>query len=101
VLLATAAVKDHFGAGALYGVAVVSGFVDLDAITLSTARLAAAERLEAATAWRVILTAALSNMVFKTAIAWGLGSTRLLLRLLAPVAATLGGGVALLLLWPW
>jgi uncharacterized membrane protein (DUF4010 family) len=100
VLLATAAVKDHFGARALYGVAVVSGFVDLDAITLSTARLAAADRLEAETAWRVILTAALSNMLFKTGIAWVLGSTRLLLRLAMPVAATLGGGLAVLLAWP-
>jgi uncharacterized membrane protein (DUF4010 family) len=100
VLLATAAVKDHFGARALYGVAVVSGFVDLDAITLSTARLAAADRLEPATAWRVILTAALSNMAFKTGIAWVLGSTRLMARLWLPVAAVLAGGVALLLLWP-
>lgn len=100
VIFATAAAKDYFGNRALYGVAAISGVVDVDAITLSTARLAAAERLSTDTTWRVILIATLANLLFKTGIAWVLGSTRLLLRLLLPIAATLAGGLALLLAWP-
>lgn len=100
VIFATAAAKDYFGDRALYGVAAISGVVDVDAITLSTARLAAAERLSTDTAWRVILIATLTNLVFKTGIAWALGSTRLLLRLALPIAVTLAGGLALLLAWP-
>ncbi|MGH8614934.1 MAG: DUF4010 domain-containing protein [Gammaproteobacteria bacterium] len=46
IIFATAAAKDYFGGRALYGIALVSGFVDVDAITLSTARLAAAQRVE-------------------------------------------------------
>lgn len=100
VLFATAAAKDYFGDRALYGLAAISGVVDVDAITLSTARLAAAERLGADTTWRVILIAMLTNLLFKTGVAWALGSTRLLLRLVLPIAATLAGGLALLLAWP-
>lgn len=100
VIFATAAAKDYFGDRALYGVAAISGILDVDAITLSTARLAAAERLDANTTWRVILIATLANLLFKTAVAWLLGSGRLLLRLLLPIAATLAGGLALLLAWP-
>ncbi|MGH8609448.1 MAG: DUF4010 domain-containing protein, partial [Gammaproteobacteria bacterium] len=49
VIFATAAAKDYFGDQALYGIALVSGFVAVDAITLSTARLAAAQRVDVTT----------------------------------------------------
>lgn len=100
VIFVTAAAKDYFGEQALFGVAFVSGFVDVDAITLSTAQLAVAGRLESDMAWRVILIATLSNLVFKTGIATIIGSRRLLAHLLIPVGAALAGGIALLLLWP-
>lgn len=100
VILATAAAKDYFGDRALYGVAAISGVLDVDAITLSSARLAAAGRLDLDATWRVILVATLANLVFKTGVAWVVGSTRLLLRLLLPMAVVLAGGIALLLLWP-
>jgi uncharacterized membrane protein (DUF4010 family) len=100
VILATAAAKDYFGDRALYAVAFVSGFVDVDAITLSTAQLADDERLSARTAWRVIVIATLTNLAFKTGIATLLGSSRLLARLAPYVGLAIAGGVALLLLWP-
>lgn len=100
VIFVTAAAEDYFGAQALYAVAFISGFVDVDAITLSTSRLAAGARMDPATAWRVILTASLTNLLFKTAAAWALGSSRLMARLLLPVGVSLAGGIALLLLWP-
>lgn len=100
ITLATAAAKDYLGNRALFALAFVSGFVDVDAITLSTARLAAAKRLDTSTAWRVILIASLTNLLFKAGVAWVLGSKRLLLRVAIPFAAILAGGLALLFIWP-
>jgi uncharacterized membrane protein (DUF4010 family) len=100
ILFATAAAKNLLGPQALYGVAVVSGFVDVDAITLSTSRLAATQKIEIDTAWRLILIATLSNIVFKTGLAFALGSGALLARLIVPVGIILAGGAAIVLAWP-
>lgn len=99
VTLGTAAASHHFGGAALYSIAVISGFVDVDAITLSTARQAAGGTVDSATAWRVILVAVMTNLAFKVAIAGLLGSPRLLLRLILPAVVALAGGAALLLFW--
>jgi uncharacterized membrane protein (DUF4010 family) len=100
VILATAAAKDYFGSRALYAVAFVSGFVDVDAITLSTARLAATQKIDTTTAWRLVAIATLTNVLFKTALAFALGSSKLFARLIVPVAAILAGGIVLILAWP-
>lgn len=100
VIFATAAAKDYFGDRALYAVAFVSGFVDVDAITLSTAQLANQERLSPQSAWHIILIATLTNLMFKTGIATLLGSTRLFVRLALPVGAAIAGGVGLFVFWP-
>jgi len=81
VLLAAAAAQQHFQNKGLYAVAVLSGLTDMDAITLSTSRLAEDGRLAAGTAWRVILVAMLANLVFKGAVVGILGSRRLLMRM--------------------
>jgi uncharacterized membrane protein (DUF4010 family) len=81
VLVAAAAANEHFGGRGLYVVAVLSGLTDMDAITLSTSRLAHEGKLAADTAWRVILVAVLSNLVFKGAVVGVLGSRALLLRI--------------------
>ncbi len=77
VLFAAAAVKERFGSSGLYVVAALSGLTDVDAITLSTAQLVNAERLAADSAWRVILVAALSNLLFKAGAVAALGHRRL------------------------
>jgi uncharacterized membrane protein (DUF4010 family) len=100
ILFITAAAKDLLGGQALYAVAAVSGFVDVDAITLSTSRLAASEKIEATTAWRLIIVATLSNVIFKTGLAFALGSGALFARLLVPVGIILAGGAALMFVWP-
>ena len=100
IIFATAAVKEHFGGGALYVVAVVSGLVDVDAVTLSTARLAGSQRMDADAAWRVILVASLANVGFKAGAALLLGSAALFMRLAPVLLAAFGAGVALLLFWP-
>lgn len=99
-IFTTAAAKDHFGDQALYLVAVISGFVDVDAITLSSAQLAAAQRIDATTTWRVILIAVLVNLVFKAGLALSLGSAQLFWRLALPIGLSLAGGILILLVWP-
>lgn len=100
VIFAAAAAKDYFGSEALYLVAVVSGFVDVDAITLSSAQLAVTERIEPLTAWRVILIASLTNLFFKAGMVLILGSAKLFWRLAVPFSASIAGGILILMAWP-
>jgi uncharacterized membrane protein (DUF4010 family) len=100
VLLGVAAAKDLFAETGLYVVAVLSGLTDMDAITLSTARLAEQERLEVGTAWRIILVAAMSNLVFKGVLVGVLGHRRLFVRIALAYSLAIVGGVLLVFLWP-
>jgi uncharacterized membrane protein (DUF4010 family) len=63
-------------------IAALSGLTDMDAITLSTARLvqAGAENngLSATDGWRLIVIAAMSNLTFKVGLVAVSGSRRLL-----------------------
>ena len=101
VLFAVAAAR-HYSAGsqALFGVAALSGLTDVDAITLSSARLVDAGRLEADTAWRLIVVATLSNIAFKGAMAYVVGGRALGRKLLVSFGLGLAAGAALLALWP-
>jgi uncharacterized membrane protein (DUF4010 family) len=100
VLLAVAIVRHHFGSAGLYVVAVLSGLTDMDAITLSTARLVERGKLATDTGWRVILLAGLANLLFKGVVVVALGSRALALRIILLFAAAAVGGGALLYAWP-
>jgi uncharacterized membrane protein (DUF4010 family) len=100
VLFSVAAVKDHFGGTALYGVAIISGLTDMDAITLSVSRMVTDGRIESVSGWRLILVASLSNIIFKGVVAGLLGGYRLGLRLAIYFGLALAGGLAILWLWP-
>lgn len=101
VLFAVAAARHYTeGSGALYGVAALSGMTDVDAITLSTARLVASDRLEPGTAWRLIVLATLTNLLFKGVLAFVIGGRALGRRLLLPFGLGLAAGCALLCFWP-
>jgi uncharacterized membrane protein (DUF4010 family) len=100
VIFAIAAAKDYFGTGGLYVVAVLSGLTDLDAITLSTGRLAAANRIDIATGWRLILLAALANLVFKGGIVAVLGPPALTWRIVVLFGIAVVGGLLIFWLWP-
>jgi uncharacterized membrane protein (DUF4010 family) len=97
ILLVAAAVKHHLGEQALYLLAIVSGLTDVDAITLSTARLVNTGVLDPASGWRIVVAAALSNVAGKAVFAATLAGRRLVLRILLPYAATLLAGAALIL----
>ncbi len=135
VLLATAYAKEKVGATGIYTVAAISGSTDMDAITLSVARMAndashaasagadavqhaadaaasgnagggdgVAETMSgvgitAATAWRAILIAAASNMVFKVGIAAFLGGRRLALWLAGAFAILIAVTGVLVAVW--
>ncbi|MFM7103333.1 MAG: MgtC/SapB family protein [Verrucomicrobiota bacterium] len=99
VTLAVALAREHFGPGALYAVATLSGLTDLDAITLSTAQLVHAGQLDGTVAGRVVMTASLSNLVFKAGLAVVVGSRSVARPVVRFLGAALAGGLALLL-WP-
>ncbi len=97
---ASALVKDKFGESGLYVVSLISGLTDLDAITLSTAKMAEQNEIEAYLGWRLILLAVLSNLIFKAGLAMVLGG-----RVLGKMIAILFGilvlaGLVIFFMWP-
>lgn len=100
VLLAIAAAKQQFGQTALYGVAILSGLTDMDAITLSLGRMVEELRIEPDTGWRLILTASLANLVFKAGAVAFLASWRFTLKMLSFFGLAMAGGLLILWLWP-
>lgn len=100
VILAVAAAKEYFGNRGIYVVALISGFTDVDAITLSTANLAGAGTIETGTAWRAMVIATLTNMIFKAGAAGMLGGMALFRRVLLLFGVPFLAGLAVLFFWP-
>ncbi len=96
ILLATAYSKEKFGNSGLMIVAVISGLTDVDAMTLSTARLVDTGKLLPKDGWSVIVAAVLSNLAFKGVLAGVLGGKQLFKAILFSWAATLAAGIILL-----
>jgi uncharacterized membrane protein (DUF4010 family) len=96
VLLALAAAQYFWHGRGIYAVAFFSGLTEMDAVTLSTARLSASDPMVAADGWRIIVVAATANLVSKAAIAGLLGGWRLLVRIAALFAISAVGGLAML-----
>jgi uncharacterized membrane protein (DUF4010 family) len=91
---------DKFGNQALYAVSVISGLTDLDAITLSTAKMAEKKEIEPELGWRLILVAAMSNLVFKGGLAMMMGSPYLRKRVALLFGLLIITGIAIVFLWP-
>jgi uncharacterized membrane protein (DUF4010 family) len=100
ITLGIAAANDHFGNSGLYVVAVISGLTDMDAITLSTARMMANGHVIADTGWRLILIAGLANLVFKGGMTYFLGGKQLGHRVNIAFGIALLAGIGLVWLWP-
>ncbi|MDX1578930.1 MAG: DUF4010 domain-containing protein [Gemmatimonadota bacterium] len=100
VLFGVALAREHFGNQGLYIVAGLSGLTDMDAITLSTAKLIDSGQLDVGTGWRMIVVGALSNLVFKAGVVAVAGHRRLLGRVAAAFGLAIAAGIALVLLWP-
>ena len=97
VLFVVAAVKERYGNRGLYMVAGLSGLTDVDAITLSTAQLFNAGRLNAEDGWRLIVIAAVSNLIFKAGAVAALGRRRLFVRILPAYGIVIAAGILMLL----
>ncbi len=100
ILFAITFAREYLGQAGLYVVAALSGMTDMDAITLSTASMIADERLDASTGWRIILIAAMANIVFKGAAVFALGSAALRRHIAVSFGIILAAGAAVLVLWP-
>jgi uncharacterized membrane protein (DUF4010 family) len=100
VLLVVAGAQDLLGDAGLFGAAAVSGLTDVDALTLSTSRLVATDRLSPDTGWRLVVVGILANLAFKLILAATLGSRSFARRLGVLGGVAIAAGLALLLLWP-
>lgn len=99
VLLGVASANAWFGQRSLYLVAVISGLTDVDAITLSTSRLAQTGQIGATLAWRLIILAAMANLVFKAGIVAVLGEKRMFGIVAGLSAISVATGGAILMFW--
>jgi uncharacterized membrane protein (DUF4010 family) len=100
VLFAVSYAKQRAGTGGLYLVSALSGLTDVDAITLSVARLVGSEQIDPRQGWRLIVVALLSNLAFKGAMAALLGDGRLRRWILLLFGLQLLAGGAVLAFWP-
>lgn len=99
VLIAVAWAKENFGTQGLYVVAVLSGLTDMDAITLSLSEMVNRKQIEPRDGWRLILVAAMSNLVFKAAMVASLGSRRLLGRIAILFSIAFAISLGVILFW--
>lgn len=99
VLLALAMAQYYWRGRGLYAVAFLSGLTEMDAITLSTARMSLTDSLVASDGWRMIVLAAMANLISKASIAGLLGGWRLLVRISLLFAIPMLGGAVLLWLF--
>src|SRR5690606_34107267 len=96
VLLTAAWLSDFAGSRGLYVLALVSGLTDVDAITLSSLRLFALDRLELGVTVTAIGIAMLANLGFKLGMAAVIGGRELGLKVaigMGAVGLGLAGGV--------
>lgn len=100
ILLGVAAAKDYFGQGGLLIVSIISGFTDMDAITLSLANTVNRSDLEAQQAWRYILIASFANLAFKGGMVSVLGSRQMSRYVLPAFGITILLGLLVIWWWP-
>ncbi|MBT9591156.1 MAG: MgtC/SapB family protein [Thiobacillus sp.] len=96
VLLAAAWLSDWLGTGGLYGVALVSGLTDVDAITLSSLRLHNLDKLSVAVLVNVITLAVLANLAFKSTLALTIGGWQMARHAIAGMGTV---GLGLVVAW--
>jgi uncharacterized membrane protein (DUF4010 family) len=96
----SAAAKDKFGNEGLYVVSILSGLTDMDAITLSTAKMTEQKSIEASLGWRLILIAFLANLVFKGGIAMVIAGKDFAKTIGLIFGIAILTGLVILFIWP-
>lgn len=99
ILMAVAVSKQYFGERGLYFIAILSGLTDMDAITLSVTEMVKSQKVSENAGWRLILVAALSNLVFKAGMVVILSERHLIRRVLVGFGVAAIGGAFLLAFW--
>jgi len=99
ILLAIAAVKDHYGVQGLYVVAAASGLAEVHALALSTSQLVESGRLGGAEGWRIVVVALISNLILKGAAVAMFGVRRLWQKVALPYVLTMAAGLGIVLGW--
>ena len=101
VLWGLAAAKQYLGSDALYVVAALSGLTDMDAITLSTGRMVESPTsdLSSDIGWRLLVTASISNLFFKSLMVAIIGGKKLFIRVFALFLIPIISGSLLLVFW--
>ncbi len=94
VLLLSAWLVDAVGSGGAYGVALLSGLTDVDAITLSSLRLFDMGTLTALQMTTAVVLALGANAVFKLGIVWMVGGVGLFRRCAPTLIAVMAGAGA-------
>jgi uncharacterized membrane protein (DUF4010 family) len=100
IKMVTAWGNEQFHSAGLYLIGAISGLTDMDAITLSVSELSRNGKADAATAWRVILIAIMSNFVFKGGCVLVLGCSRLKKWIVLFFGGSILGGLAILRFFP-
>jgi len=98
VLVAAAWLSYYAGSRGLYGLALVSGLTDVDAITLSSLRLFELGKIDAQQVVSAIVIAYVSNMAFKlglVAVVGGMALARLCMPTMIAILGGLGGAWAI------
>ncbi|MDC8001125.1 MgtC/SapB family protein [Aequorivita todarodis] len=99
ILLAVAFTQEKFGDSGLYIVSIIGGLANKDAITLSLSQHIKSG-VEVSLGWKLIMTAVISNMVFKVIIASVLGNRQLTKWLGAAMFLSIAAGLLMIWLWP-
>ena len=94
VLLLSAWLVDAVGSSGAYGVALLSGLTDVDAITLSSLRLFDMGTLTALQMTTAVVLALGANAVFKLGIVWMVGGVGLFRRCAPTLIAVMAGAGA-------
>lgn len=98
ILVATSAAQGYFGSTGIYATSLLSGLADVDAITLSMARLSgAAGDVDARTAARAIVLGAAANTLLKGGVVVATGARQIRIPILGGTVAILA--TAGLMLW--
>jgi uncharacterized membrane protein (DUF4010 family) len=100
VMLLGKGLQNTFGEAGVLALAAASGVTDVDAITLSLARMSLDDLLASIAVSGVIIAACVNNLV-KASMATVIGGRRLGLRVGAPLVASTLGGLLTVWLWVW
>lgn len=96
ILYLSAWTRHNFGEAGLYAVALISGLIDVDAVTLSTSQLVEQKNVTSETGWKLIITAFLSNLGFKSFIVASIAKGKIRNQVLVYFICSLIAGILVL-----